>query len=106
MRDPDGFNKAITDLFEKFHHQPSTIRVEFKGVNRVSIGGGRNFSDPKIIECQREQLPKEVLEKIALLDVAGKKGEITGVGRKLWDTTYYVDMTPHMWDEFKKGIGR
>ena len=106
MRDPEGFHKAITELFEKFHHQPSTIRVHFQGVNRVTIGGGRNFSDPKTIECHREQLPKEVLDSIALLDVAGKKGEITGIGRKLWDDTYYIEMTPAHWDEFKKGIGR
>ena len=106
MRDQAGFDKAITELFEKFHHQPSTIRVRFHGVNRVTIGGGRNFSDPKTIECHRDQLPKDVLDQVALLDVAGKKTEITGVGRKLWDDTYYVDMTPHAWDEFKKEIGR
>lgn len=106
MRDQAGFDKAITELFEKFHHQPSTIRVHFKGVNLVVIGGGRNFSDPKTVECNREVLPKEVLEKVALLDVAGKKGEITGVGRKLWDDTYYVDMTPYAWEQFKESIGR
>ena len=106
MHDPDGFTKAITDLFEKFHDEPSTIRVEFKGVNRVVIGGGRNFSDPKTIECIREQLPKEVLEQIALLNVAGAKRQVTGIGRKLWDNVFYIEMTPRAWDKFKKEIGR
>jgi hypothetical protein len=106
VRDPEGFTKAITELFEKFHNEPSTIRVEFKGVNRVVIGGGRNFSDPKTVECNREQLPKDVLEQIALLDVAGEKRLVGGIGRKLWNDIYYIDMTPARWDEFKKGIGR
>ena len=106
MRDPEGFDKAITELFDKFHHQPSTIRVHFQGVNRVSIGGGRNFSEPKTVECNREQLPKEVLEQIAILNVAGEKRLINGIGRKLWEDTYYVEMTPNAWDEFKKEIGR
>ena len=106
MRDPEGFAKAIDKLFEEFHNTPSTIRVEFKGIDRVLIGGGRNFSDPKMIECDRDLLPKDVLEQLALLDVAGNKGSIVEIGRKLWDDTYYIDMTPKRWDEFKKDIGR
>jgi len=106
LRDPEGFSKAIAELFAKFYIEPATIRLEFKGVNRVLISTGKTFSEPKSIECNKDQLPKDLLEKVALLDVAGGKSEVENVGRRLWDNTYYVDMTPKAWDEFKESIGR
>lgn len=110
MRDQEGFDKAITELFDKFSEELATLRVYFgmKGAvvtADVQVMGGRLF-EPKQLVCPYENLPDFITEKVSMLKIAGRGVVIQDVGE--WkkdfndDKMFYVKATPKQWNEFAK----
>ena len=112
MKDQEGFDKAITELFDKFSENLSTLRVYFRQNDAVitadtHVMGGRLF-EPKQLICPYGTLPNFITDKIAMLRLAGRGVEIDGVG--IWkrdsddDKMYYVKATPKQWNEYAKDL--
>lgn len=110
MRDPEGFAKAMDDLFDKFSENLATLRVYFSDRGAVvtadaHVMGGRLF-DPNQLICPYGELPDFITDKIAMLRLAGRGVEVDGVG--IWkkdfsdDKMYYVKATPKQWNEYAK----
>ena len=108
MRDQEGFDKAITELFDKFKEELATLRVYFREDRAVvtadtDVMGGRLF-DPKRVQCPFDELPNFITDKIAMLRLAGQGVEVDGVGT--WkrdyqdDKMYYVKATPKQWNDY------
>lgn len=108
MIDQEGFDKAITELFDKFKEELATLRVYFSDKGAVvtadaHVMGGRLF-DPKQLICPYGELPDFITNKIAMLRLAGRGVEIDGVG--IWkkdfndDKMYYVKATPKQWNDY------
>lgn len=113
MRDQEGFDKAITELFDKFSQEPATLRVYFREQEVVvtsdtHVMGGRLF-EPKQLVCPYENLPDFITEKISMLKIAGRGVVIQDVGE--WkkdfndDKMFYVKATPKQWNEYARGRG-
>jgi hypothetical protein len=112
VKDQEGFDKAITELFDKFSENLSTLRVYFRQNDAVitadtHVMGGRLF-EPKQLICPYGTLPNFITDKIAMLRLAGRGVEIDGVG--IWkrdsddDKMYYVKATPKQWNEYAKDL--
>ena len=112
MKDQEGFDKAITELFDKFSENLATLRVYFRQNDAVitadtHVMGGRLF-EPKQLICPYGTLPNFITDKIAMLRLAGRGVEIDGVG--IWkrdsddDKMYYVKATPKQWNEYARGM--
>lgn len=112
MRDQAGFDKAITELFDKFSEELATLRVYLKENEAVitadtHVMGGRLF-DPKELVCPYGTLPSFITDKIAMLRMAGRGVEVDGIG--MWkrdsvdDRMYYVKATPKQWNEYAKDL--
>ena len=112
MKDQEGFDKAITELFDKFSENLSTLRVYFRQNDAVitadtHVMGGRLF-EPKQLICPYGTLPNFITDKIAMLRLAGRGIEVDGVG--IWkrdsddDKMYYVKATPKQWNEYAKDL--
>lgn len=113
MRDPEGFMKAMDDLFDEFSEKLATLRVYFSDKGAVvtadtHVSGGRLF-EPKELVCPYGELPDFITDKIAMLRIAGRGVIIKDVGE--WkkdihdDKMYYVKATPKQWNEYAKGLG-
>jgi hypothetical protein len=111
LRDPEGFAKAIDDLFDKFSQELATLRVYFKETEAVitadtHVMGGRLF-EPTQLVCPYGTLPDFITDKIAMLRLAGRGVRIDGIGEwkrdMLDDKMFYVKATPKQWNEFAKG---
>ena len=112
MKDQEGFDKAITELFDKFSENLATLRVYFRQNDAVitadtHVMGGRLF-EPKQLICPYGTLPNFITDKIAMLRLAGRGVEVDGVG--IWkrnsddDKMYYVKATPKQWNEYAKDL--
>jgi hypothetical protein len=112
VKDQEGFDKAITELFDKFSENLSTLRVYFRQNDAVitadtHVMGGRLF-EPKQLICPYGTLPNFITDKIAMLRLAGRGIEVDGVG--IWkrdsddDKMYYVKATPKQWNEYAKDL--
>lgn len=80
------------------------VRFEFAGVNRVLVSGGLKFDEPRHFVCGKEDLPEDVLQKIALLDVQGTKLQIPNIGKKVKPETYYIEMLPDDFEVLKERV--
>jgi hypothetical protein len=112
VKDQEGFDKAITELFDKFSENLATLRVYFRQNDAVitadtHVMGGRLF-EPKQLICPYGTLPNFITDKIAMLRLAGRGVEVDGVG--IWkrnsddDKMYYVKATPKQWNEYAKDL--
>lgn len=112
MIDQEGFDKAITELFDKFSENLATLRVYFRQNDAVitadtHVMGGRLF-EPKQLICPYGTLPNFITDKVAMLRTAGRGVEVDGVG--IWkrdsddDKMYYVKATPKQWNEYAKDL--
>lgn len=113
MKDPEGFSKAMDEIFEKFSEGLATLRVYFREQEVVvtsdtHVMGGRLF-EPKQLVCQYEKLPDFLIEKISILKAAGRGVAIQDIGE--WKThnhmMFYVKATPKQWNEYclERGYG-
>ena len=78
------------------------VRFEFQGVNLVLVSGGLKFDEPRHFVCSRDDLSKDTLQKIALLDVQGSKQQIPNIGKKLKPETYYIEMMHEDFEALKE----
>jgi len=109
MKDPEGFSKAMDEIFEKFSEELSTLRVYFRVDDAVitadtHVMGGKLF-DPKSLICPYGELPDFITNKIALLRTAGRGVVVDGIGVWKRDSDgrmYYVKATPKQWNEYAK----
>lgn len=110
MKDPEGFSKAMDEIFEKFSMELATLRVYFREKDAVitadtHVMGGRLFK-PSNIVCPYGTLPDFITNKVALLRLTGRGVFVDGVG--VWkrdsadDKMYYVKATPKQWNEYCK----
>lgn len=113
MKDPEGFAKAMDEVFERISKELATLRVYFRENDAVvsadtHIMGGRLF-EPKNVTCPYGTLPDFITSKVAMLRMAGRGVPIEGVG--VWrkdsadDKMYYVKATPKQWNEYCKEKG-
>lgn len=112
MRDPEGFAKAIDELFDKFSENLATLRVYFKESEAVitadtHVMGGRLF-DPSQLVCPYGTLPDFITDKVAMLRLAGRGVVVDGIG--VWKSDsdgkmFYVKATPKQWNEYARGLG-
>jgi len=110
LKDPEGFAKAMDEIFEKFSNELATLRVYFRETDAVisadtNVIGGRLFK-PSNITCPYGSLPDFITDKVALLRLTGRGIVVDGVG--VWkkdtadDKMYYVKATPKQWNEYAK----
>jgi hypothetical protein len=104
MNDPEGFSKAIDDLFDKFRERLAPVRVEFADnkihiSTQIEIQAGKLF-EPKYHHCEYGELPNFIADKIALLRTAGKGIEVDGMGKWRSDKLYYVQVSPRQWNQY------
>lgn len=110
MKDPEGFAKAMDEVFDRIKDQLATLRVYFRENDAVitadtHVMGGRLF-DPDQLICPYGTLPSFITDKIAMLRTAGRGIPVDGVG--VWrkdsvdDKMYYVKATPKQWNEYAK----
>jgi len=110
MKDPEGFAKAMDEVFDRIKDELATLRVYFREKDAVvtadtHVMGGRLF-EPKQLICPYGTLPNFITDKIAMLRTAGRGIPIDGVG--VWrkdsgdDKMYYVKATPKQWNEFAR----
>lgn len=115
MKDPEGFSKAMDEIFEKFSEELATLRVYFRETDAVitadtHVMGGTLFT-PSHITCPYGALPNFITDKIAMLRTAGRGVVVDGIG--VWkqnvpdEKMYYVKATPKQWNEYcvEKGYG-
>lgn len=103
MRDPEGFSKAIDNLFDQFRERPAPVRVEFMDgkiaiSTQVDMRAGTLF-EPKYHQCKYGELPNFIADKIALLRTAGKGVDVDGMGNWRGENLYYVQVSPRQWNE-------
>ena len=110
MRDPEGFAKAIDNLFDKFSENLATLRVYFRESDAIitadtHVMGGRLFKPDRAV-CPYGTLPDFITSKVAMLRMAGHGVSVDGVG--VWkrdapdDKMYYVKATPKQWNQYCK----
>jgi hypothetical protein len=104
MNDPEGFSKAMDDLFDKFRERLAPVRVEFMDgrivmSTQIEIQAGKLF-EPKYHQCEYGELPSFIADKIALLRTAGKGIEVDGTGKWRGDKLYYVQVSPKQWNQY------
>jgi hypothetical protein len=112
MKDPEGFAKAMDEVFDKIKDELASLRVYFRENDAVitadaHVMGGRLF-DPQQLICPYGTLPDFITSKIAMLRIAGRGVYVDGIGT--WrkdsadDKMYYIKATPKQWNEFAKGV--
>ena len=110
MKDPEGFAKAMDEVFVKISEELATLRIYFRENDAVissdtHVMGGRLF-EPSQLVCPYGTLPDFITDKIAMLRLAGRGVEVDGVGiwKKDWqdDRMFYVKATPKQWNEYAK----
>lgn len=113
MKNPEGFAKAMDEVFDRIKDELATLRVYFRENDAVvsadaHVVGGRLF-DPNQLVCPYGTLPDFITHKVALLRLAGRGVPVEGVG--VWrkdsvnDKMYYVKATPKQWNEYAKDKG-
>jgi len=114
MKDPEGFSKAMDEIFEKFSEGLATLRVYFGSEGAVvsadaHVIGGRLFK-PSNITVPSGKLPDFITDKVAMLRIAGRGVSVDGIGiwkRDFEGKMYYVKATPKQWNEYclERGYG-
>lgn len=86
---------------------PKTIRVEFyevDGIGAVEIVSAIASHLYKV-QCDEDDLPKEIKEKIALLKTAGiSKQKIAPIGRQVSNKVFYVNVDERDWEKMYEDI--